>query len=158
MLEAVVPFRSLVRVFVGPESARLLYEDVIGDGGFDVFSRQSSIHYHLSQGLDICFYPTESTHPGIIDCLFALQFTDNDTDPAKWIEQHAILPVSVEFVGYYRHSLKPMALVDQSTGRRVVVSALREGSYVLIQAGDLEALDQLRYRVQLGSFAGFGEP
>lgn len=156
MIEAVVPYRSLVRVYIGPESARMLYNDIIGDGGFEVFSRLL-IHRHLSPGQDVCFYPTERTHPGIIDCLFALQFTDHDTDPAEWIERHAILPVSVEFVGYYRRSLEPMAHVDKSTGRRVVVSTLREGSYALIQAEDLEALDQLVYRVLLGSFAGFGE-
>lgn len=156
MLEAVVPYRSLVRVYIGPESARMLYNDIIGDGGFEVFSRLL-IHRHPSPRQDVCFYPTERTHPGIVDCLFALQFTDSDTNPAKWIEQHAILPVSVEFVGWYRHSLRPMTHVDESTGRCVGVSDLREGSQVFIEAKDFESLEELIYRVQLGSFAGFGE-
>lgn len=157
MLETIAPYRSLVRVFIGPASARMLYDDIVGDGGFGVFAEQL-IHYHLTPKQDICFYPTEKTHPDIYDCLFALQFTDSDTNPAKWIERHAILPVSVEFVGWYRRSLRPMAHADESTGRRVGVSGLREGSQVLIKAKDFESLEGLVYRVQLGSFVGFGKP
>lgn len=159
MPTAIAPLRSLVRVYIGPTTARWLYDDIVGDNDFDTFTYRSVCH-QLKTLSEVCFYPTERMHRGVNDCLYALQFTNLDaTNPAKWIESHAISPVLIEFVGWYRHPLTPMKHKDTSTGRCVrVIYVTKSGiSQMTLEARDFEELEQLRYRVELGSFVGFGE-